>query len=32
MEINEAISLYQSLHEKEVPFAVAFPNVKVEDA
>ena len=32
LEINEAISLYQSLHKKEVPFTVAFPDVKVEDA
>jgi hypothetical protein len=32
LEISEAISLYQSLHEKEVPFAVAFPDVKVKDA
>jgi hypothetical protein len=32
LEINEAISLYQSLHKKEVPFAIAFPDAKVEDA
>ncbi len=32
LEINEAISLYQSLLKKEVPFVVAFPDVKVEDA
>jgi len=32
LETNEAISLYQSLHEKEVPFRVAFPVVRVEDA
>jgi hypothetical protein len=32
LEINEAISLYQSLHKKEVPFTIAFPDVKVEDA
>jgi hypothetical protein len=30
--INEAMSLYQSLHSKEVPFRVAFPVIKVEDA
>jgi hypothetical protein len=32
LEINEAISLYHSLHKKEAPFVVAFPAVKVEDA
>jgi hypothetical protein len=32
LETNEAISLYQSLHKKEVPFAVAFPHIKAEDA
>lgn len=32
LEINEAVSLYHSLYKKEVPFAVAFPDVKVEDA
>jgi len=32
LEINEAMSLYQSLHKKEVPFTIAFPDVKVEDA
>jgi len=32
LEINEAISLYHSLHKKDVPFVVAFPAVKVEDA
>jgi len=30
--INEAMSLYHSLYKKEVPFGVAFPSVKVEDA
>ena len=32
LEINEAISLYQLLHKKEVPFRVAFPCIEVEDA
>jgi hypothetical protein len=32
LETSEAISLYQSLHKKEVPFGVAFPNVRVGDA
>jgi hypothetical protein len=32
LEINEALSLYQSLHEKEVPFRVGFPDVKAKDA
>ena len=32
LDTNEAISLYQSLHKKEVPFRVVFPCVKVEDA
>ena len=32
LEISEAISLYQSLHKKEVPFGVAFPNVGAGDA
>ncbi len=32
LEINEAMSLYHSLYRKEVPFVVAFPCVKVEDA
>jgi hypothetical protein len=31
LEIKEAIALYQSLHEKEVPFRVVFPDVKAED-
>jgi len=29
---HEAISLYQSLYKKEVPFVVAFPSVRVKDA
>ena len=32
LEIDEAISLYHSLHKKEVPFTVAFPCIKAEDA
>ena len=32
LEIDEAVSLYHSLYKKEVPFAVVFPDVKVEDA
>ena len=32
LDTNEAISLYQSLQKKEVPFRVVFPCVKVEDA
>jgi hypothetical protein len=32
LEVDEAVSLYHSLYKKEVPFAVAFPVVKVEDA
>jgi hypothetical protein len=32
LDKNEAMSLYHSLYRKEVPFAVAFPCVKVEDA
>jgi hypothetical protein len=32
LDRNEAMSLYHSLYRKEVPFAVAFPYVKVEDA
>ena len=32
LEMDEAVSLYHSLYKKEVPFAVAFPDVKVEDA
>ncbi|OGN94452.1 MAG: hypothetical protein A2Z75_03600 [Chloroflexi bacterium RBG_13_50_10] len=32
LKTNEAISLYQSLHRKEVPFRIAFPVIKVEDA
>jgi hypothetical protein len=32
LEINEAVSLYHSLYKKEVPFVVAFPFIKVEDA
>jgi len=32
LEIDEAVSLYHSLYKKEVPFAVAFPDVKVENA
>ncbi len=30
--IEEAISLYHSLRKKEVPFVVAFPHVRVEEA
>ncbi len=32
LETNEAMSLYQSLQKKEVPFGVAFPRIKAEDA
>ena len=32
LEIDEAVSLYHSLYKKEVPFKVAFPDVKVKDA
>jgi hypothetical protein len=32
LDKNEAMSLYHSLYRKEVPFAVAFPCVKVRDA
>jgi hypothetical protein len=32
LDKNEAMSLYHALYRKEVPFAVAFPCVKVEDA
>jgi len=32
LEVDEAVSLYHSLYKKEVPFVVAFPSVKVEDA
>jgi hypothetical protein len=32
LNTSEAISLYQSLHKKEVPFRVVFPCVKIEDA
>jgi len=32
LEVDEAVSLYHSLFKKEVPFVVAFPSVKVEDA
>jgi hypothetical protein len=32
LEIDEAVSLYHSLHKKEVPFRVAFPCIKAEDA
>ena len=32
LEVDEAVSLYHSLYKKEVPFAVAFPFVKVEEA
>jgi len=32
LEINEALSLYQSLQKKEVPFRVVFPCIKAEDA
>jgi hypothetical protein len=32
LERNEAMSLYQSLHVKEVPFRVVFPDLKIEDA
>ena len=31
LDTNEAIALYQSLYKKEVPFAVAFPSIKVRD-
>jgi hypothetical protein len=30
--INEAMAVYQTLHKKEVPFRVAFPDAKIEDA
>jgi hypothetical protein len=30
--INEAMALYQTLHKKEVPFSVAFPDVNIEEA
>lgn len=30
--VDEAVSLYHSLHKKEVPFRVAFPCIKAEDA
>ena len=32
LETNEAISLYQSLRKKEVPFRVAFPDIRAQDA
>jgi hypothetical protein len=32
LEQNEALQLYQSLHKKEVPFRIAFPHIKAEDA
>jgi len=32
LEVNEAVSLYHSLYKKEVPFRVAFPCIKAEDA
>jgi len=32
LEVDEVVSLYHSLYKKEVPFVVAFPSVKVEDA
>lgn len=32
LEMNEAISLYQSLRKKEVPFRIAFPDIKAQDA
>jgi hypothetical protein len=32
LEIDEAVSLYHSLYKKEVPFRVAFPCIKAEDA
>jgi hypothetical protein len=32
LNTTEAIALYQSLHKKEVPFRVVFPDIKVEDA
>ena len=32
LDTNEAISLYQSLRKKVVPFRVVFPHVKAEDA
>lgn len=32
LEINQAVPLYQSLRKKQVPFVVAFPDVRVEDA
>jgi hypothetical protein len=31
VDINEAISLYQSLRKKEVPFRVVFTVIQVED-
>jgi hypothetical protein len=30
--VDEAVSLYHSLYKKEVPFVVAFPSAKAEDA
>ena len=32
LKLSEAIALYQSLYKKEVPFGVAFPDIRVEDA
>jgi hypothetical protein len=32
LDRNEAMSLYHSLYRKEVPFAVAFPSIRVRDA
>jgi hypothetical protein len=32
LDTTEAIALYQSLQKKEVPFTVAFPGIKAEDA
>jgi hypothetical protein len=32
LEVDEAVSLYHSLYKKEVPFRVAFPCIKAEDA
>jgi len=32
LDINEALSLYQSLGKKEVPFRVVFPYIKAKDA
>ncbi len=32
LQIEEAISLYHSLPKKEIPFVVAFPDVRVKEA